>query len=62
MDLQLRSKRALVTGSIVGIGFATAAGLYREGASVVVHGRTAQRVQEAVDRIRGLGGGAVTGT
>ena len=30
MDLQLRGKRALVTGSTAGIGFA-AAGLYKEG-------------------------------
>ena len=38
MDLQLRGKRALVTGSTAGIGFAAAAGLFREGASVVVNG------------------------
>jgi NAD(P)-dependent dehydrogenase (short-subunit alcohol dehydrogenase family) len=57
MDLQLRGKRALVTGSTTGIGFAAAAGLHREGASVVVNGRTAQRVSEAVLKIRGLGGG-----
>lgn len=29
MDLQLRGKRALVTGSTAGIGFASAAGLFR---------------------------------
>ena len=56
MDLQLRGKRALVTGSTAGIGFAAAAGLFREGASVVVNGRTPQRVEEAVEKIRGLGG------
>ena len=56
MDLQLRGKRALVTGSTAGIGFAAAAGLYREGASVVVNGRTPQRVEEAVEKIRGTGG------
>ena len=56
MDLQLRGKRALVTGSTAGIGFAAAAGLYREGASVVVNGRTPQRVEEAVARLRALGG------
>jgi NAD(P)-dependent dehydrogenase (short-subunit alcohol dehydrogenase family) len=62
MDLQLRGKRALVTGSTAGIGFAAAAGLFREGASVVVNGRTPQRVEEAVTKIRGLGGdGEVTG-
>ena len=40
MDLQLAGKRALVTGSTAGIGLATASGLFREGASVVVNGRT----------------------
>src|SRR3954469_6133666 len=62
MDLQLVGRRALVTGSTAGIGLATAAGLYREGASVVVNGRTLQRVEEAVQKIRGTGGdGEVTG-
>ena len=62
MDLQLRGKRALVTGSTAGIGLAAATGLYREGASVVVNGRTQERVEEAVDKIRGTGGdGEVSG-
>lgn len=38
MDLQLRGKRALVTGSTAGIGLAVATGLCKEGASVVVNG------------------------
>src|SRR4051794_31891492 len=57
MDLQLRGKRALVTGSTVGIGFAAAAGVYREGATVFVNGRTPQRVEDAVRKIQGAGGG-----
>jgi NAD(P)-dependent dehydrogenase (short-subunit alcohol dehydrogenase family) len=62
MDLQLRGKRALVTGSTAGIGLAAAAGLYREGASVVINGRTAQRVNEAVLKIQGAGGdGKISG-
>jgi NAD(P)-dependent dehydrogenase (short-subunit alcohol dehydrogenase family) len=62
MDLQLRGKRALVTGSTAGIGLAAAAGLYREGATVVINGRTPHRVEEAVAGIRGLGGdGEVSG-
>ena len=56
MDLQLRGKRALVTGSTAGIGLAAAIGLFQEGASVVVNGRTPKRVEEAVEKIRGLGG------
>ena len=54
MDLQLTGKKALVTGSTAGIGFATAAGLYQEGASVVVNGRTPQRVESAIERIRAM--------
>ncbi len=52
MDLQLRGKKALVTGSTGGIGFATARGLAGEGASVVVNGRTQQRVDGAIAAIR----------
>ena len=62
MDMQLRGKRALVTGSTAGIGFAAAAGLFAEGASVVVNGRTTQRVDEAVSKLRASGGdGEVSG-
>jgi NAD(P)-dependent dehydrogenase (short-subunit alcohol dehydrogenase family) len=53
MDLQLVGKRALVTGSTAGIGLATAAALYREGCSVVVNGRTRERVENAVRLVRG---------
>ena len=51
MDLKLRGKRVLVTGSTVGIGFAIAQGLARERAEVIVNGRTEQKVAEAVQRI-----------
>src|SRR5690349_9054044 len=54
MDLQPAGKRALVTGSTAGIGLATAILLYREGASVVVNGRSAGRVEDAVRHIKGL--------
>jgi NAD(P)-dependent dehydrogenase (short-subunit alcohol dehydrogenase family) len=54
MDLQLVDRRAMVTGSTAGIGLAAAAGLYREGAAVVVNGRSARRVEEAVRRIRAM--------
>ncbi len=52
MDLQLTNKKALVTGSTAGIGFAIAALLTREEAAVVVNGRSQGRVEEAVRRIR----------
>ena len=52
MDLQLTNKTALVTGSTAGIGFAIASLLAQEGASVVVNGRSQQRVDDALQRIR----------
>lgn len=52
MDLQLRGKRALVTGSTGGIGYAIAKVLAQEGATVAVNGRTAKRVEEALAAIR----------
>jgi NAD(P)-dependent dehydrogenase (short-subunit alcohol dehydrogenase family) len=52
MDLGLKGKRALVTGSTAGIGLATARALASEGAVVTVNGRTEQRVREAIARIK----------
>jgi hypothetical protein len=52
MDLQLRGKSALVTGSTAGIGFAIARGLAREGARVIVTGRSEERVNKATDAIK----------
>jgi NAD(P)-dependent dehydrogenase (short-subunit alcohol dehydrogenase family) len=48
MDLQLNGKTALVTGSTAGIGLAIATRLAQEGATVIVNGRTAERVKRAV--------------
>ena len=55
MNLQLVDKRAVVTGSTAGIGYAIAEALAKEGASVVVNGRTEQRVKQAVDTLRTSG-------
>ncbi len=52
MDFELRGKRALVSGSTVGIGFAIAKALAAEGASVFVNGRSEERVAKAVAAIR----------
>src|SRR5579871_3058136 len=54
MDLQLEGKRALVTGSTGGIGFAIAAALLDEGAHVIVNGRTQERVEAAAQKLGSL--------
>ncbi|WP_138505774.1 SDR family NAD(P)-dependent oxidoreductase [Nostoc sp. PA-18-2419] len=52
MDLKLHGKSALVTGSTAGIGFAIAVGLAQEGASVIVNGRSEERVAQAIAKIQ----------
>jgi len=52
MDLQLTGKTALVTGSTAGIGFAIASALAAEGAEVTINGRSRQRVDDAIAKIR----------
>jgi NAD(P)-dependent dehydrogenase (short-subunit alcohol dehydrogenase family) len=52
MDLQLTDKLALVSGSTKGIGLAIATGLAREGATVIINGRTDKSVTEALAKIR----------
>ena len=52
MDLQLAGKRALVTGSTAGIGFAIAQGLAKEGTDVIVNGRTTKRVDDALAALK----------
>lgn len=52
MDLALDGKKALITASTRGIGYATAARLAAEGATVVLNGRTRAGVDDAVARLR----------
>ena len=52
MIIELNGRTAIVTGSTAGIGRATAEGLARAGATVIVNGRGAERVGEAVRQIR----------
>lgn len=52
MDLQLAGQKVLVTGSTAGIGFATAREFAAEAASVVINGRTQERVDRAIAEIR----------
>lgn len=58
MDLQLKDRRVLVTGSSSGIGAAVARMLAEEGAKVVVHGRDRARA-EAVAKEMGAAGVAI---
>src|SRR5260370_7486556 len=51
MNLKLTDKTALVSGSTKGIGFAIATGLAREGARVIVNGRSEKAVAEAKQHI-----------
>ena len=46
MDLQLKGKLALVSGSTAGIGYAIAHTLAQEGAAVIVNGRTQAAVED----------------
>lgn len=52
MDFQLADKTALVSGSTAGIGLAIATTLAQEGATVVINGRTEERVNAAIDHIK----------
>jgi NAD(P)-dependent dehydrogenase (short-subunit alcohol dehydrogenase family) len=53
MNLQLEGKRALVTGSTAGIGFAIAEALANEGARVIINGRTRKRVDDPLSKLKG---------
>jgi len=55
VDFQLQGKRALVSGSTAGIGFAIARALAAEGARVIVNGRTEERTAAAVAALRESG-------
>jgi NAD(P)-dependent dehydrogenase (short-subunit alcohol dehydrogenase family) len=51
MIIDLTGKRAIVTGSTGGIGFAIAAGLAESGSAVVINGRSPKRVDAAAARL-----------
>ncbi|WP_417271325.1 SDR family oxidoreductase [Celeribacter sp.] len=51
----LTGKRALITGSSMGIGYALAKGLAEAGAHLVLNARNAERLEEAAKRLRDEG-------
>ena len=58
MNIDLSGKRALVTASTGGIGYAIAKGLAEAGATVILNGRSDSSVNEAVARLHAEVSGA----
>ncbi len=61
MDLQLKDKRALITGSSRGLGYATALVLAQEGCRVAINSRDEAKVSAAAKVIAGETGAQVIG-
>jgi 3-oxoacyl-[acyl-carrier protein] reductase len=51
MDLQLKNKRALITGSSRGLGYAIARTLAMEGCHVAINGRNSRTINEAATKL-----------
>jgi 3-oxoacyl-[acyl-carrier protein] reductase len=61
MDLQLKDKRALITGSSRGLGYAVALGLAREGCRVAINSRDEAKAAQAAKVIAGETGAQCIG-
>jgi 3-oxoacyl-[acyl-carrier protein] reductase len=61
MDLHLKDKRALITGSSRGLGYATALALAKEGCQVTINSRDSAKVSAAAARILAETGGTAFG-
>src|SRR6266446_8192401 len=61
MDLKLQGKLALITGSTAGIGLAIATTLAREGAAVIINGRSKKSVDDVVGSLESGTGGDLQG-
>jgi NAD(P)-dependent dehydrogenase (short-subunit alcohol dehydrogenase family) len=62
MKIDLSGKRALVTASTGGIGYAIAKGLAEAGATLVINGRSDKSIADAIARLKAeLPGASITG-
>jgi 3-oxoacyl-[acyl-carrier protein] reductase len=61
MDLKLKGKRALVTGSSRGLGYATALALAKEGCKVAINGRDEAKIKAAAEKMSKETGAQVIG-
>jgi len=52
MDLQLQGKTAFITGSTAGIGFATARSLASEGVSIILNGRSKEKLNATIQSLQ----------
>ena len=52
MDLQLKGKKAFISGSTQGIGFAIAQQLLSEGVSVIINGRHKSKTERAQEKLQ----------
>jgi 3-oxoacyl-[acyl-carrier protein] reductase len=61
MDLRLKDKRALVTGSSRGLGYATALALAKEGCKVAINGRDEAKIKAVAEKMSKESGNQVIG-
>lgn len=61
MDLKLRNRLSLITGSTAGIGYAIAAALASEGARVIINGRSQESVDNAITNLASNAAGELIG-
>lgn len=52
MDLKLADKKAFISGSTAGIGYAIAERFLKEGAEVIINGRTTESIDKAVETLK----------
>jgi len=61
MDLHLKDKRALVSGSSRGLGYATALALAKEGCKVAINGRDEAKIKGVAEKVHKETGTQVVG-